>query len=109
MEDNNITIAQLKEKVKKFVNARDWDQYHNPKNLAMSISIEASELMEEFQWIDIEASRNIKETGDFQNIKEELADIMIYCLSFANSLEIDVSKAIVKKIEKNEERFPIGD
>lgn len=106
LKDSTVTLSELKGKVKKFVGDRNWEQYHSPKNLAMSISIEAAELMEEFQWVDIHESRNIKETGDFDNIKEEIADIMIYCLSFSNSLDIDVADAIIKKIEKNENRFP---
>ncbi len=106
MKDETTTINDLKEKVQKFVSDRNWEQYHNPKNLSMSISIEAAELMEEFQWIDIEESRKSNEKDNFNNIKEELADIMIYCLSLANSLDIDVAKAIINKLEKNEMRFP---
>ena len=108
MKDDKTRVGELKEKVASFIRARDWDRYHSPKNLAMSISIEAAEIMEHFQWLTveeaIEAMRNPSVRGE---VEEEIADVMIYCLSLANQTGIDVSEAIQKKLEKNEGRFPV--
>jgi NTP pyrophosphatase (non-canonical NTP hydrolase) len=106
MNDAKNNIEDLKKLVSKFVNDRKWE--HNPKNLAMSISIEAAELMEIFQWLSTEEAWNIdKNSKMFTHLKEELADVMIYCLSLANQLGIDVSKAIDDKLEKNAIKYPI--
>lgn len=73
----------------------------------MSIAIEASELMEIFQWISTEEAWNINNTSEFTHLKEELSDVIIYCLSLANQLDIDVAAAIEDKIEKNSRKYPI--
>lgn len=96
-----------KVKVKKFVDERDWNKSHSPKNLAMSIAIEAAELMEIFQWIDIEQSKRIMETKEEEHVKEEIADIMIYCLSLCNQLDLDPNEIIDEKIEKNAIKYPV--
>jgi len=109
MAKDNITLEQLKGLVKQFIDERDWQKYHNPKNLAMSISIEAAELMEFFQWLTMEESILLKDNkAKFEKIKEEVADIIIYCLSIGNVLDIDLSKAILDKIEKNKSKYPIS-
>ena len=107
MNDKDTSIQEIKEKIFKFVNDRNWNESHNPKNLSMSISIEASELMEILQWSSTEESWNIDESEEFTHLKEELSDVMIYCLSLANQLDIDVAAAIEDKIEKNGEKYPI--
>ena len=107
MNDKDTSIQEIKEKIFKFVNDRNWNESHNPKNLSMSISIEASELMEILQWSSTEESWNIDESEEFTHLKEELSDVMIYCLSLANQLDIDVADAIEDKIEKNGEKYPI--
>ncbi|MBT3602443.1 MAG: nucleotide pyrophosphohydrolase [Candidatus Latescibacteria bacterium] len=108
MADQETTVDDLREAVKKFVSARNWEGFHNPKNLAMSIAIEAAEIMEHFQWGTIEEGKALM-TGDEARaeVADELADVMIYCLSFANATGIDVSEAILKKLARNEGRFPI--
>ncbi len=107
--DNQTTIGQLKDIMKKFVDERDWQQYHQPKNLAMSISIEAAELMEHFQWFDQQRINDeLKNPETKSKIADELADIINYCLSFANATNIDISDAVIKKIKHNQSRFPIG-
>jgi len=105
--DDNTTLKELKAKVRKFINDRDWEKYHNPKDISESICIEAAELLEKFQW------RTPKETLDWKNdpsklvpIKTEVADILIYCLSLANMLELDLSQTIIEKIKSNERRYP---
>lgn len=106
MSDKSTNIQILKDNVLTFVQERDWDNYHNPKNLAMSIAIEAGELMEIFQWLNEQESNNIMNTDENVHLQEELADIIIYCLSLANRLDIDVSSAIEDKIIKNGIKYP---
>lgn len=100
-------IKKIQNQIGKFVNERNWNESHNPKNLAMSISIEAAELMEIFQWKTLEESRDIGKSQEFTHFKEELADVMIYCLSMANQLDIDIADIIEEKIEKNAKKYPI--
>jgi NTP pyrophosphatase (non-canonical NTP hydrolase) len=107
MTDKITNIQELKNQVSKFTKDRNWGHSHNPKNLSMSIAIEASELMEIFQWLNEEESRDIMNSSEAIHLKEELADVMIYCLSLANKLDIDVSAAIEEKIKKNGIKYPI--
>ena len=106
MNDKNTNIQEIKSKIAKFVGDRNWGEAHNPKNLSMSIAIEASELMEIFQWVSTEEAWDICATEEFTHLKEELADVMIYCLSLANQLNIDVADSIEDKIEKNGLKYP---
>ena len=105
MSDRQTTIHELKERMAKFVHERDWEQFHTPKNLSMSISIEAAELMEHFQWLTVEQSKSL-EPDALQDISEELADIVIYSLSLSNFLELDLADAILQKMEKNRRKYP---
>lgn len=105
MSDSQTTLQELKERMAAFVRERDWEQFHTPKNLSMSIAIEAAELMEHFQWLTVEASRNLPAEA-LQDIGEELADIVIYALSLANSLELDLADTILAKMEKNIRKYP---
>ena len=106
--DKETSILQLKKRMQKFVDDRDWQKYHKPKNLAMSIAIEASELMELFQWTDeTEGDAVTKNQEKLTALKDELADIMAYCLSLANVLNIDISQVIMSKIDKNEHKYPV--
>ncbi len=107
MSDKTTTITDLKAIVAQFVAARDWQSYHNAKNLAMSIAIEAAELQEHFQWVSIEEGQQYLQTPENRaEVADELADVLIYCLSFAIQAEIDVSEAIRAKMSRNEFRFP---
>jgi len=106
--DQQCTIGELRAAVEKFIEARDWRQYHTPKNVAMSIAIEAAEIMEHFQWMSIEQSvEAMQDAAKRAEVADELADVLIYCLSFANSTGIDVSHAIQLKLARNEIRFPV--
>ena len=108
MADKETTVDDLRKAVQKFVAARNWEGFHNPKNLAMSIAIEAAEIMEHFQWGTIEEGRALMTDEKVRvEVADELADVMIYCLSFANASGIDVSEAITKKLLRNETRFPV--
>lgn len=97
---------RLKE-MKEFVEEREWTGYHNPKNLSMSIAIESAELMEIFQWMNTDESMKIMETDEAEHVKEEIADIMLYCLSLCNTLELDPDTIIKSKLERNKIRFPV--
>jgi len=106
MSDQSTNIQQLKDKISNFVKERNWEEFHNPKNLSMSISIEASELMEIFQCLDIKESWDIMTSSEAEHLMEELADVIIYCLSLANQLNIDISTAIEDKVRKNSVKYP---
>jgi dCTP diphosphatase len=100
--DGNTTVAQLKKEVYKFSQERDWLKYHNPKDLAMSISLEVAELLEHFQWLkDEEIECVLSNPKDFNEIKSELADVINYALAFSNRLDIDVSGTLLEKISEN--------
>ena len=90
----------LKERIDKFNKDRDWDKFHTPSNLAKSISIEASELLECFQWNN--------DNFNLQDVKEELADVMNYCLQMSMVLNMDIIDIINKKMDKNEKKYPIN-
>lgn len=100
--DQTTTIEELRQAVRSFVHARRWQPYHTPGNLAMSISIEAAELLEHFQW---QSALNTP-SEEQHAVADELADILIYCLSFANACDIDISQAVFQKLEINQTRFP---
>ena len=105
--DVQTTVGALRQAVAAFVDARDWRPFHGPKNLAMSIAIEAAELMERFQWLTNEEARSaVQEADELAAVADELADILIYCLSLSNALNIDVSSAVLDKLQTNEHRYP---
>jgi NTP pyrophosphatase (non-canonical NTP hydrolase) len=107
MKDRELPIQRLKDAVREFTHERRWESYHSPKNLSMSIAIEAAELMEHFQWLATEESVEIaKEVNNLAQIKDEIADIAIYLLSLSNALDLDLSAAILAKMEKNKKRYP---
>lgn len=107
MSDQTTTIGELRELVRAFVDARDWQQFHTPKNLSMALAIEAAELMEHFQWLTPEASRELAGVEDkLASVGEELADVLCYALAIANELEIDLAAALRAKMIKNEQKYP---
>ncbi len=107
MSDSTTTLAGLKRLVNDFVDRRDWHQFHAPKNLAMSLAIEAAELMEHFQWISGDESRCAAEDPErLEAIGDELADCLCYALAMANELGLDLSTALRRKMAKNERKYP---
>ena len=98
-----MNIASLKKQLQEFAAARDWDQYHNPKNLAMALSVEASELQEIFQWLTAEESEDIRLKPD--HAAEEIADVFIYLVRLADVLNIDIEEAVQHKLTKNAEKY----
>ncbi|MFZ2362303.1 MAG: nucleotide pyrophosphohydrolase [Anaerolineae bacterium] len=108
--DTTTTIADLQAAVARFVDERDWQVYHTPKSLSMSIAIEAAELMEHFQWHGNDASRLVAQQADVHEaVAGELADVLIYCLALANAAGIDAGQAVLAKLARNQQRFPPGD
>ena len=106
--DSKTNISKLRQLAQEFVDERDWNKYHNPKDLAISIAIEAAELMELFQWIEQrEVKKMAEDDHNLLRIKEELADVMILCLNMVNTLDIDLSQAIAEKIDKNKAKYPV--
>ena len=106
--DSNVTIGELRSDVKRFINEREWERFHNPKDLAEAICIEAAELLEQFQWrTSYESSSWKNMPSKTKRIGEELADVVIYCLSMANTMKIDLTDAILKKPKINEAKYPV--
>ncbi|MDA8563614.1 nucleotide pyrophosphohydrolase [Mariniblastus sp.] len=91
--------------MRQFVSERDWQQFHSPKNLSMSIAIEAAELMEHFQWLTQVQSREL-DNESIEMVGEELADVLCYALAMANELELDITTTIRAKMEKNRSKYP---
>ena len=87
------------ERIRRFTKDRNWDQFHSPANLAKSISIEANELLECFQWSDNEY--------DLDHVKEELADVIVYCQDMLDKLDLDVDEIVNRKMDQNEAKYPI--
>ncbi len=105
--DAHTTVGVLRQAVAGFVDARDWQPFHSPKSLSMSIAIEAAELMEHFQWHTIEeAWAAVEDPTEQAAVADELADIVIYCLSLSNALDLDLSSAVLDKLQTNEHRYP---
>lgn len=108
--DADTTVAELRELVDDFVCARNWSQFHSPKNLSMALSIEAAELMEHFQWLEAAESRQLREHPEkLTAAMEEVADVLAYTLAIANSLDIDLSAALQAKMIKNESKYPVDE
>jgi dCTP diphosphatase len=98
-------LRALQERLAAFAAARDWDQFHSPKNLAMALSVEAAELVEEFQWLTEDQSRELG-TERRERVRLELADVFIYLLRIADTLGVDLLKAADDKIALNEQKYP---
>ncbi len=108
LTDATTTLADLKQRVLAFARERDWEQFHSPKNLSMALAAEAAELMEHFLWSTTDASRAIaSDPGKRAKIEEELADVVIYALEFANATQMDVASVIETKMAANARKYPV--
>ena len=108
--DTDTTVGVLRQAVAGFVDDREWRPFHTPKNLTMSIAIEAAELLERFQWLTTEeAQAAVEDPAERVAVAGELADVLIYCLSLSNALDLDVSSAVLGKLQTNEHRYPAGE
>lgn len=94
------SLEELKKEIKDFVDQRDWSQFHTPANLAKSISIEANELLECFQWDEV--------NFNMENVKEELADVINYCIQMATILDLDIKDIVLAKLKKNALKYPVS-
>ena len=110
LRDATATLGEIKARVLAFAHERDWEQFHAPKNLSMALAAEAGELMEHFLWDTPEASRaKVRdEPARLAKIEEELADVVIYALEFANMTGIDVAAAIERKMAQNAAKYPVA-
>lgn len=107
--DKNTRVQELKKILLDFRNKRDWEQFHNPKDLAEAISIEAGELLELFLWQTKEqVTSKFKKSSAFRKeVEDELADVVAFCLSFANATGIDLSSAVKRKVKKNAKKYTV--
>jgi NTP pyrophosphatase (non-canonical NTP hydrolase) len=109
MNDEQTTVRQLKQIVKQFVDERNWHQFHTPKNISMALAIEASELMEHFQWLTAEESLSLaQDPQKLADVGEELVDVVCYALALANRLDLDLSAVFEQKMAKNRLKYPLG-
>ena len=107
MIDREMDIQTIRDTVRAFQEIRGWTEWQNARNVAISISLEAAELLEIFQWCDnAEADLKARET-DREHFREELADVLIYCISMANAYDVDITSAVLEKLEKNAKKYPI--
>ena len=98
-------MQALRDRLRQFVSERDWDQFHSPKNLAMALSVEAAELMEHFQWLTEAESRSLP-PEKLAQVRDEMADVLVYLVRLADKLDVDLLDAAQKKIEKNALKYP---
>lgn len=107
MNDDTTTITQLKQLMDDFVAEREWQPFHNPKNLSASIAIEAAELMEHFQWLRTDQLDSVRDNPNLMEaIAEELSDVIAYALSFASTMDIDIASSLKAKMKKNALKYP---
>jgi dCTP diphosphatase len=99
-------LEKIKLRLREFAEDRDWDQFHSPKNLSMALSAEVAEIVEHFQWLTEEQSKNLPK-GKLEEVETELADTLIYLIRLADKLDIDLLAAAQNKIEVNEQKYPV--
>jgi len=104
-----LDIEAIQFHLREFAAARDWDQFHSPKNLATALAVEAAELLEPFQWLTEEESCRLVERADeLFRVREEMADVLIYLLRLADRLEVDLERAVQDKLRANASKYPIA-
>jgi NTP pyrophosphatase (non-canonical NTP hydrolase) len=99
-------LEEIIKKINQFAQERDWDQFHSPKNLTMALSVEVSELVEEFQWLTEEQSRNLA-SDKLDKVKDEIGDVLNYILRLCSKLNVDPLAAVSDKLEKNRKKYPV--
>ena len=106
--DANCTLSELKDLVRQFCEDRDWDQYHNPKELAVGIITEAAELLEQFRFLnDDQMAELLADANRKRNVEDELADVLFFVLRFSQRFDIELSEAVQRKIEANSLKYPV--
>jgi NTP pyrophosphatase (non-canonical NTP hydrolase) len=104
-ENDGCDLLVLRERLRKFADERDWNQFHTPKNLAMALCVEASELLEHFQWLRDDESVNLS-VPTLASVREEVADVLLYLIRLADKLDIDLVAAATEKMEINASKYP---
>jgi len=104
--EDKTALRRLRERLRVFASARDWTQFHSPKNLAIALSVEAAELLEHFQWISDKDSLDMQ-SAKIGKIEEEMADVLLYLIRLADILNVDLVQAADRKIEANSQKYPI--
>ncbi|MGB0344940.1 MAG: nucleotide pyrophosphohydrolase [Coraliomargarita sp.] len=108
MDDRSTALQEIKDRVLAFARERDWEQFHSPKNLSMAIAAEAAELMEHFLWQSPDQSHGDMEAKELrEKVEQELADIFIFAIEFANVTGMDISGIIEAKMKRNAEKYPV--
>lgn len=103
-----LNLEKIQHELTVFSKDRDWDQFHSVKNLAMALSVETAELVEIFQWMKEEDSNQVKDDPQtLKKVEEEVADVFVYLLRIAGKLEIDLETAVLSKMKKNAEKYPV--
>lgn len=102
-----MNIKKIQKQLSDFADERNWNQFHNPKNLVMAMSVEASELVEIFQWLTPEQAEAIMTSSESEHVKEEIADVLIYLIRLADKLDINLDDAVAEKIVKNNKKYPV--
>ncbi len=107
-DDATTTIAELKEQVKRFCEARDWDQYHNAKDLAIGVSTEAGELLDLFRFKSLkEVEGMFRDKGEREDIEDEMADVLFFLVRLGQKYDINLAGAFERKMKKNEKKYPV--
>ena len=99
-------LHEIRTRMREFVDERDWDQFHTPKNLAAALSVEAAELLEPFQWLKDGRAAELGERG-IEQVRHELADVLMYLVRLADKLDVDLGEAVVEKMEHNRAKYPV--
>ncbi|MER1967312.1 nucleotide pyrophosphohydrolase [Castellaniella sp. GW247-6E4] len=103
-----IEVGPLADALRRFAQERDWAQFHSPKNLAMALTAEVGELVELFQWLNEDDSRNVaRDIRTAQAVRHELADVLLYLVRLADVLEVDLAQAVDEKLRLNAEKYPV--
>jgi dCTP diphosphatase len=102
-----LKLSQIQEQISQFAQERDWEQFHTPKNLSMALSVEASELMEIFQWLKEKESFDIMQTDKATQVRHEVADVAVYLFRICDLLKIDLQTAIEEKLIHNAQKYPV--
>lgn len=106
--DDTTAVADLKNAVHAFISVRNWQKFHSPKNLAVALAVEAAELLDLFKWqTDEESIAELQKPAKLKCLSDEVADIVIYCLTIADALALDLSSTVLQKIAKNERKYPV--
>ena len=107
MTKEKLDLKTIQEKLRKFSQDRDWDQFHSPKNLAMAMSVEVAELLEIFQWSNDGGMEKIEDKETRKQIEEEIADIFNYLVKFVDLMDLDLEELSLEKIKKNDMKYPV--